>query len=106
MPAGLTDPVERLRAATLAYSGRPASHRREALVVNRDTARLDEPHRAELPGRRRAHEHALRQVIIEGVTEPSTFSIAVSIRARCPEFCPVIASGHTAPGGASRWCFG
>ena len=82
--AGLTDPVERLRAATLAYAGRHASHRREALVVNRDTACLDEPHRTEMQGRRRAHEHALRQVIIEGkatgvfaVDSPALASFAI-----------------------------
>jgi AcrR family transcriptional regulator len=63
----LTDPVERLRRASLVYAQRHATHRREAIVVNRDTASLDEPHRTEMQNRRREHEHALRQIISDGV---------------------------------------
>jgi hypothetical protein len=63
----LTDPVERLRRASLVYALRHATHRREAIVVNRDTASLEEPHRTELQNRRREHEHALRQIISDGV---------------------------------------
>jgi AcrR family transcriptional regulator len=37
----LTDPVERLRRASLVYALRHATHRREAIVVNRDTASLE-----------------------------------------------------------------
>ena len=63
----LTDPVERLRRASLVYALRHATHRREAIVVNRDTASLAEPHRTELQNRRREHEHALRKIISDGV---------------------------------------
>jgi AcrR family transcriptional regulator len=63
----LTDPVERLRRASLVYALRHATHRREAIVVNRDTPSLEEPHRTELQDRRREHEHALRQIISDGV---------------------------------------
>ena len=62
---GLTDPVERLRRASLVYAQRHATHRREALVVNRDTASLAEPARTEMQNRRR--EHAVRQIISDGV---------------------------------------
>ncbi|MGD9531026.1 TetR/AcrR family transcriptional regulator [Pseudonocardia sp.] len=61
-----TDPLDRLYHATLAYARRHASHRREAIVVNRDTTSLDEPHRSEMQGLRRRHEHALRDIIAEG----------------------------------------
>jgi AcrR family transcriptional regulator len=71
---GLTDPVERLRSASLVYALRHATHRREAIVVNRDTASLDEPHRTELQERRREHEHALRQIISDGV-EAGVFQV-------------------------------
>ncbi|MDN5932927.1 MAG: TetR/AcrR family transcriptional regulator [Pseudonocardia sp.] len=64
---GLTDPGDRLRAATRAYALRHATHRREAIVVNRDTSSLDEPHRSEMQALRRRHEHALRAIIEEGV---------------------------------------
>lgn len=65
--AGRTDPLDRLYHATLVYARRHATHRREAIVVNRDTSALDEPHRSEMQARRRAHEHALRGVIVDGV---------------------------------------
>ncbi|WP_308259158.1 TetR/AcrR family transcriptional regulator [Pseudonocardia sp. H11422] len=64
---GVPDPVERLRRATRVYALRHATHRREALIVNRDTASLDEPARSEQQERRRRHEHALRGIITEGV---------------------------------------
>jgi AcrR family transcriptional regulator len=80
----LTDPVERLRRATVVYALRHATHRREAIVVNRDTASLDEPHRTELQARRREHEHALRQIISDGadagvfqVDSPALASFAI-----------------------------
>lgn len=65
--AGLADPVEKLRRSTYVYALRHATHRREALVVNRDTASLDEPHRTAMQDLRRAHEHAGRALIVEGI---------------------------------------
>lgn len=62
-------PVEQLRKATAVYAHRHATHRREALVVNRDTGSLEEPARSELQARRREHEHALRAVIARGVAD-------------------------------------
>jgi hypothetical protein len=62
-------PVVQLRKAAEVYAHRHATHRREALVVNRDTASLEEPTRTELQERRREHEHALRAVIAQGVDE-------------------------------------
>ncbi|MDN5914700.1 MAG: TetR/AcrR family transcriptional regulator [Pseudonocardia sp.] len=61
------DPLDRLYHAVLAYSRRHATHRREAIVVNRDTSSLDEPARSEMQALRREHEHALRSVIADGV---------------------------------------
>ena len=62
-------PVEQLRKASEVYAHRHATHRREALVVNRDTGSLEEPARGELQARRREHEHALRGLIARGVEE-------------------------------------
>lgn len=62
-------PVEQLRKAVEVYAHRHATHRREALVVNRDTGSLEEPVRSELQARRREHEHALRAVIARGVED-------------------------------------
>jgi len=62
-------PVEQLRKASEVYARRHATHRREALVVNRDTGSLEEPARGELQARRREHEHALRALIARGVEE-------------------------------------
>jgi AcrR family transcriptional regulator len=67
--AGRTDPLERLHHAVLVYARRHATRRREALVVNRDTSSLEEPHRTAMQDARRAHEHALRAVIADGVSE-------------------------------------
>jgi AcrR family transcriptional regulator len=64
--AGVTDPRERLRRAVLVYASRHTTHRREALVVNRDTASLDQPHRDQMQQRRRQHEHAIRELIADG----------------------------------------
>ncbi|MEJ2860678.1 TetR/AcrR family transcriptional regulator [Actinomycetospora flava] len=60
-------PAEQLRRATRVYAHRHATHRREALVVNRDTSSLSEPAFGEMQARRREHEHALRAVIARGV---------------------------------------
>jgi AcrR family transcriptional regulator len=65
--ADRTDPFDRLYHATLVYARRHATHRREAIVVNRDTSSLEEPHRSEMQARRREHEHALRDIISDGV---------------------------------------
>ena len=62
-------PVEQLRRAAEVYAHRHATHRREALVVNRDTGSLEEPARSDLQARRREHEHALRAVIARGVEQ-------------------------------------
>jgi AcrR family transcriptional regulator len=61
------EPVEVLHRAARVYAYRHATHRREALVVNRDTSSLDEPVRSAMQARRREHEHALRAVISAGV---------------------------------------
>ena len=61
------EPAEVLFRAARVYAYRHATHRREALVVNRDTSSLDEPVRSAMQARRREHEHALRAVIAEGV---------------------------------------
>ncbi|MGD9989665.1 TetR/AcrR family transcriptional regulator [Pseudonocardia sp.] len=63
---GVGDPAEKLRRATRVYAYRHATHRREALVVNRDTGSLEEPHRTQLQERRREHEHAIRALIADG----------------------------------------
>ena len=64
---GRTDPLERLHHAVLVYARRHATRRREALVVNRETTNHDEPHRTRMQDARRAHEHALRAIIADGV---------------------------------------
>jgi AcrR family transcriptional regulator len=61
------EPADVLYRAARVYAYRHATHRREALVVNRDTSSLEEPVRSTLQSRRREHEHALRAVISEGV---------------------------------------
>lgn len=71
---GLDDPAERLRSATRVYALRHATHRREALVVNRDTTSLPEPARSAMRERRREHERAVRSVIADGV-ERGVFSV-------------------------------
>ena len=63
---GVGDPVERLRRATKAYALRHATHRREALIVNRDIASLEEPARSQVLELRRRHAHAIRGLIEEG----------------------------------------
>ena len=65
--AGVTDPAERLRRAVEVYALRHATHRREALVVNRDVSSLDEPARGAVLGRIQRHEHAIRGIIADGV---------------------------------------
>jgi len=86
--AGSTDPEERLYRATLVYARRHATHRREALIVNRDTASLDQPHRDEMQRRRREHGHAMRGLIADGVatgvyTVDSAALASFAIREMC-----------------------
>lgn len=63
------DPVQRLYLATLVYARRHATHRREALVVNRETVSLNQPYRDQMQERRREHEHAMRALIADGVAD-------------------------------------
>jgi AcrR family transcriptional regulator len=58
--------VERLRCATLVYALRHATHPREALVVNRDSASLEEPDVDVARQLRAEHERKFRQIIIDG----------------------------------------
>ena len=62
-----SDPVERLRRAVRVYALRHATHRREALVANRDTTSLPEPARTRVRQRERDHERAVRAIICDGV---------------------------------------
>ncbi|MQA12681.1 MAG: TetR family transcriptional regulator [Pseudonocardiaceae bacterium] len=72
--AGIDDVVEQLRRATEIYALRHATHRREALIVNRDLASLDEPARSQVLDKRRRHERAVRQLIAAG-TEQGVFTV-------------------------------
>lgn len=65
--AGRETPADRLHAATRVYALRHATHRRDALVVNRDAASVEDPERGLVRDRRREHERAVRSVIAEGV---------------------------------------
>ncbi|WP_226365424.1 TetR/AcrR family transcriptional regulator [Pseudonocardia sp. ICBG162] len=71
---GLDTPADQLRAAVRVYARRHATHRREALVVNRDTTSLPEPALSRMRRRRRDHETAVRAVISRGV-EDGSFSV-------------------------------
>jgi AcrR family transcriptional regulator len=82
--AGAGDPVARLRAAVEVYALRHATHRYEALVVNRDASSLEEPVRSEVFQRREEHEHAVRALIEDGIAagvmhvdSPSLASFAI-----------------------------
>lgn len=82
--AGIDDVAERLRSAVRVYALRHATHRREALVVNRDVGSLEEPARSRVLELRRRHEHAVRGLIEEGlaqgrfkVAEPSLASFGI-----------------------------
>jgi AcrR family transcriptional regulator len=61
------DVAERLRRAVTTYALRHATHRREALIVNRDVGSLPEPARTQVLDLRRRHERAIRGLIQEGV---------------------------------------
>ncbi len=60
-------PSDRLRAAVEVYVRRHLTHRREAVIVNRDVSSLEDPARTQVLARRRDHEHAVRAIIGEGV---------------------------------------
>ena len=64
--AGAGDAGGRLRRAVEVYALRHATHPREALIVNRDVASLDEPARSHVMALRRRHERAVRQLIADG----------------------------------------
>jgi AcrR family transcriptional regulator len=72
--AGHADPDDRLQRAVEVYALRHATHRREALVVNRDATSLDEPLRAEVLALRERHAHAVRDLITDGV-ERGAFAV-------------------------------
>jgi AcrR family transcriptional regulator len=72
---GVTDVSERLRRAVVTYALRHALHRREALIVNRDVASLEEPARSTVMALRRRHEQAVRAIIVEGA-EAGVFQVA------------------------------
>ena len=63
----VSDPVERLRRAVRVYALRHTTHRREALVANRDTTSLPEPARTRVRQQEREHERAVRVIIRDGV---------------------------------------
>lgn len=63
------DVVDRLREAARVYALRHATHRREALIVNRDVASLEEPVRSRVLELRRRHEGAVRALIQEGADQ-------------------------------------
>ncbi|HWD02166.1 MAG TPA: TetR/AcrR family transcriptional regulator [Amycolatopsis sp.] len=65
--AGVDDVADRLRHATRVYALRHATHRREALIVNRDIASLEEPARGRVLELRRRHAQAIKDLIEEGV---------------------------------------
>jgi AcrR family transcriptional regulator len=64
---GVDDIVERLRRAARVYALRHATHRREALIVNRDIASLEQPARSEVLELRRRHARAIQGLIDDGV---------------------------------------
>jgi AcrR family transcriptional regulator len=63
---GVTGVEERLRSATRAYVLRHTRFRREAEIVNRELAALEEPVRSEVRELRTMHEHRIRALIEEG----------------------------------------
>jgi AcrR family transcriptional regulator len=58
-----------IRAAVYVYALRHATHPREAMVVNRDIAALEEPTLSEVLELRRRHEHALRGLVEQGIDD-------------------------------------
>ncbi len=77
-------PADRLRRAIEAYVHRHTTHRREALVVNRDISSLEQPTRTTVLELRKRHEHAIRDLIADGcaagelaVPDPAIASFAI-----------------------------
>lgn len=64
---GIDDVGERLREATRVYALRHATHPREAVIVNRDAAAVDEPARSAVFVKRRQHASNIRELIQEGI---------------------------------------
>jgi hypothetical protein len=60
---------DQIRAAVYVYALRHATHPREAMVVNRDIAALEEPTLSEVLDLRRRHEHALRGLVEQGMDD-------------------------------------
>jgi AcrR family transcriptional regulator len=58
--------TEQLRRAVEVYVHRHATHRREALIHNRDISSLEEPTRSEVLAHRKRHQRAIRDLIDEG----------------------------------------
>jgi AcrR family transcriptional regulator len=82
--AGTEGVTEQLRGAIEVYVHRHASHRREALIINRDISSLEEPTRSEVLALRKRHQRAIRDLISEGcragvfaVENPSVASFAI-----------------------------
>jgi AcrR family transcriptional regulator len=82
--AGAEGVTEQLRRAIEVYVHRHASHRREALIINRDISSLEEPTRSEVLALRKRHQRAIRDLIDEGcragvfaVENPSVASFAI-----------------------------
>jgi AcrR family transcriptional regulator len=82
--AAEADVTERLRRAVEAYALRHAHHPREALVVNRDFASLEEPVRSQVLAKRRQHQQSVRDLVAEGngtgvfdAPEPTLASFAI-----------------------------
>lgn len=71
---------ERLRRAIEVYALRHATHRREALVVRRELPALLEPTASMVVATRRRHEHAVRDLIREGI-ETGAFSVSSAMMA-------------------------
>jgi AcrR family transcriptional regulator len=76
--------INQLQRAVEVYVLRHATHRREAVIVNRDVSSLDEPTRSKVLSLRRRHEHAIRDIIDTGcatgtfaVQTPSLASFAI-----------------------------
>lgn len=85
---GVDDVVERLSRATRVYALRHAQHRREALVVNRDIANLEEPARTHVLELRRSHARAIQGLIDEGIeagrfSEPNSTLAAFGVLEMC-----------------------
>ncbi|MBV9661766.1 MAG: TetR family transcriptional regulator [Acidimicrobiales bacterium] len=82
------DVVARLRSATRVYALRHATHRREALIVNREIASLDDPARSRAMQLRRCHAEAMKELIDEGTkagrfSEPASTLAAFGILEMC-----------------------